>query len=53
MTTTETPYVSLHDLRIKLVQKAMQDHSKLDDKTAFDLAVHVVYVLDHIPEKSR
>jgi hypothetical protein len=50
---TETTYVSLYDLRVKLVQKALQDNSKLADKAAHDLAVHVLYALDHIPEKTR
>jgi uncharacterized protein DUF6307 len=51
--TTNGTYVSLYDLRVKQVQKALQDHSKLDDKTSFDLAEHVLDALDHIPEKSR
>ncbi|HEU5475894.1 MAG TPA: DUF6307 family protein [Actinophytocola sp.] len=46
-------YVSLYDLRVKMVQKALQDNSALDDKLSFDLAVHVLHALDHIPEKSR
>jgi hypothetical protein len=46
-------YVSLYDLRVTMVQKALQDHSTLDDKTSFDLAVHVLDRLDHIPEKVR
>ena len=46
-------YISLYDLRVKLVQKALQDHSELDDKTSFDLAEHVLDALDHIPEKAR
>ena len=50
MTTT---YVSLYDLRVSMVQKALQAHSKLDDKTSLDLAVHVLDALDHIPEKAR
>jgi hypothetical protein len=50
---TETKYVSLYDLRVKLVQKALQDNSKLADEAAHDLAVHVLYALDHIPEKAR
>ncbi|HET9140382.1 DUF6307 family protein [Actinophytocola sp.] len=50
---TNGKYVSLYDLRVKMVQKALQDHSTLDDKSSFDLAVHVLDALDHIPEKSR
>jgi len=50
---TNGNYISLYNLRVKRVQKALQDHSKLDDKTAYDLAEHVLDALDHIPEKSR
>ena len=50
---TNGEYVSLYDLRVKLVQKAIRNHSDLDDKTSFDLAEHVLDALDHIPEKSR
>ena len=46
-------YVSLYDLRVSMVQKALQAHSTLDEKTSFDLAVHVLAALDHIPEKIR
>jgi uncharacterized protein DUF6307 len=51
--TSNGKYISLHDLRVQLVQKALKDHSDLDDKTSFDLAVHVLDALDHIPEKAR
>jgi hypothetical protein len=51
--TNDTKYVSLYDLRVKMVQKALQDNSGLDDKTAFNLAEHVLDALDHIPEKAR
>ena len=51
--TSNGTYVSLYDLRVQLVQKALRDHSDLDEKTSFDLAVHVLYALDHIPEKAR
>jgi hypothetical protein len=51
--TNDATYVSLYDLRVQLVQKALQAHSDLDDKTSFDLAEHVLYALDHIPEKGR
>lgn len=50
---TNGTYISLYDLRVKRVQKALQDHSDLDDKASFDLAEHVLYALDHIPEKTR
>jgi Family of unknown function (DUF6307) len=46
-------YVSMYDLRVKMVQKALREHSTLDAKTSFDLAVHVLDALDHIPERAR
>ena len=51
--TSNGKYVSLYDLRVQLVQKALTDHSTLDDQASFDLAVHVLDALDHIPEKAR
>jgi len=51
MTTSE--YISMYDLRLKLVQKALQEHSKLDDPTSYELAGHVLDALDHIPERAR
>lgn len=49
--TSNGKYISLHNLRVQRVQKALKDHSSLDDKTSFDLAEHVLDALDHIPEK--
>jgi hypothetical protein len=46
-------YVSLHEQRIRLVADALRQHSKLGEKDAADLAVHVLYAIDHIPEKVR
>jgi len=51
MTTVE--YISLYDLRVKLVQDTLTKHSTLDDTTSHDLAVQVLDALDHIPEKQR
>lgn len=51
--TDNATYASRYDRRVELVQKALKDHSTLDDKTSFDLAVHVLDALDHIPEKAR
>ena len=50
--TTSTAYVSRYELRVKLVQQVLKDHSKLDDKTSLDLAEHVVDTLNHIPADS-
>ncbi len=51
MTTVE--YISLYDLRVKLVQDSLTKHSTLGDPAAHDLAVQVLDALDHIPEKRR
>ena len=46
-------YVSLYDQRVRLVADALLKNSKLSDKKAVELAVHVLYALDHVPEKVR
>jgi uncharacterized protein DUF6307 len=46
-------YVSLYEQRIRLVAQALTQHSNISEKDALDLAVHVLYALDHIPEKVR
>lgn len=51
MTTVE--YISLYDLRVKLVQDAIMKHSEFGDSAAHELAVQVLDALDHIPEQRR
>jgi hypothetical protein len=46
-------YVSLYDQRVRLVAAALTAHSELTKKAAVELAGHVLYALDHIPEKVR
>jgi hypothetical protein len=53
MEITVKTYISLYEQRIRLVAHALTQHSKLSEKDASDLAVHVLYALDHIPEKVR
>lgn len=48
-TTFRTPY----DLRVELVKDTIISHSKLGDKAASELAVHVLHTLNSIPEKIR
>lgn len=48
-----TPYLSRYDQRVKIVKETLRKHSELSDKAAADLAVNVLDVLDHIPEKMR
>ena len=47
------PYVSVYDQRVQLVAQAMRSNSKLSEKAATELAKHVLYALDHVPEKVR
>jgi uncharacterized protein DUF6307 len=53
MDTSVKIYISLYEQRIRLVAQALTQHSKLSEKEAADLAIHVLYALDHIPEKVR
>lgn len=48
-TTLRTPY----DIRVDIVKDAILAHSKMDDQKAGELAVHVLQVLNSIPEKVR
>ena len=47
--TFRTPYEN----RVALVKDTIVARSKLDEKAADDLAVHVLHALDSIPEKMR
>ncbi|MET9489666.1 MULTISPECIES: DUF6307 family protein [unclassified Nocardia] len=47
--TTKSPYEN----RVQRVSDTVRKHSKLDEKTANALAVHVLHALDTIPEKVR
>ena len=53
MTATKSISTSLYDQRIQLVAHALEQNSKLNAKAAAELAVHVLYAIDHIPEKVR
>ncbi|MBB5955907.1 hypothetical protein FHS29_002488 [Saccharothrix tamanrassetensis] len=48
-----TQYVSRYDARVDLVRRTLREHSNLEEKAAADLAVHVLHVLDHLPEQVR
>lgn len=50
---TDVQFVSRYEQRVTFVQDTLRKHSKLDDKAARKLAVHVVYAIDHIPEPTR
>ncbi|MBE1468258.1 DUF6307 family protein [Kibdelosporangium phytohabitans] len=51
--TTTAKYVSRYDERVTLIKDTLREHSKLDEKTSFDLAERILDVLNHIPEKVR
>ena len=48
-TTFRTPY----NLRLELFKDTITTHSKLGDKAAGELAVHVLHALNSIPERIR
>jgi hypothetical protein len=48
-----TEYMSPYDVRVQLVKDTVRKHSKLGDKASFELAEHILDVLNHIPEKVR
>ncbi|MBW8709952.1 MAG: hypothetical protein JF631_02350 [Mycobacterium sp.] len=48
-TPLRTPYIE----RLELVSDTIRAHSKLDEDSANELAVHVLHVLNSIPEKMR
>ncbi len=48
-TTLRTPY----DIRVELVTDTIKTQSKLGDKAASELAVHILHTLNSIPEKIR
>jgi hypothetical protein len=50
---TAVEFISLYDLRVKLVQDTLTKHSALGDHASHELAVQVLHALDHIPEKRR
>ncbi len=51
---TDRPFVpSGYQIRLKMVTEAVKEHSKLGEKAANDVAVHVLHSLDTIPEKVR
>jgi hypothetical protein len=53
MATKQVVRLSQYELRLKTVSDIVREHSKLGDKAAGDIAVHVLHALDTIPEKIR
>lgn len=50
---TDTVFVSRYQHRVAFVQDVLQKNSALGEEAARDLAVQVVYAIDHIPEPPR
>lgn len=50
---TPSQIPSPYERRVELVQQTIRNHSKLSNEVASELAVHVLHVLDSIPEKMR
>jgi len=48
-TPLRTPYIE----RLELVSETIRAHSKIDDDSADELAMHVLLALNSIPEKMR
>jgi hypothetical protein len=53
MSTKTIIMLSQYEARLKTVSDIVREHSKLGDKAAGDIAVHVLHALDTIPEKVR
>jgi len=48
-----TEFVSRYEKRVTFVQDVLRQNSPLGEKDAHELAVKVVYAIDHIPESNR
>jgi hypothetical protein len=48
-TILRTPYIQ----RLELVSDTIRAHSKLGEKAAGELAVHILHALNSVPEKMR
>jgi hypothetical protein len=47
---TDTKFISRYERRVMFVQDVLEKNSALGGEAARDLAVQVVYAIDHIPE---
>jgi hypothetical protein len=48
-----TTYVSIHEQRVRMVVATLAAHSDLSEEVAHEVAVQVIYDLDHRPEAVR
>ena len=49
----EIMFISRYERRVSFVQDVLAKNSMLADDVARELAVQVVYAIDHIPEPTR
>ncbi|GAB1511132.1 DUF6307 family protein [Actinophytocola sp. KF-1] len=49
----EIAFISRYEQRVAFVQDVLVKNSTLGDDVARELAVQVVYAIDHIPEPTR
>jgi len=49
----DTTYVSRYEQRVTFVEDVLKKNSALEGEAVHDLAVRVVYAIDHIPEPIR
>ncbi|WP_158073412.1 DUF6307 family protein [Actinophytocola xanthii] len=49
----ETTFVSRYQRRVSFVEDVLRKNSKMGEEAAHELAVQVVYAIDHIPEPTR
>ena len=42
-----------YERRLRLVTETLTQHSEMSAETAGELAKHVLYAIDHIPERVR
>lgn len=51
--TTDAPFVSRYDLRVKLVQDVLKENTKLSGDACQALAVRLLRTIDTVPEQLR
>jgi len=50
---TDTTFVSRYEQRVTFVEDVLKNNSALGDEATRELALRVVYAIDHVPEPTR
>jgi hypothetical protein len=50
---TQPMIMSQYEQRVTIVRDIVKSHSKISEKAASEIAVHILQVLDTVPEKLR